>query len=93
MTFKVISRSNQFGINTFGISAWLSFVQHAIATKQIKDDCDYGKSIGEYFTDVCAPGVKDEYHVRSKGADQVKLCSLCKNLEGRYFIKLIKIGF
>lgn len=65
----------------FSLSAWLAFIAEAREKGTIPDKCDYGKSIGEYFSGVCAPGVKDQYHARSKGADDKKLCSLCKKTD------------
>ncbi|KAG7298564.1 hypothetical protein JYU34_018203 [Plutella xylostella] len=65
----------------FGGIAYVTFVRTAHERGIISaSECDYAKSVGEFFEGACAPGAIDAAHAINKdsGFDATTLCSVCK---------------
>lgn len=65
-------------IPEFGGIASIAFINVG-KTRGIFDraECDYGRLLGDFFSDSCAPGSRDSLH-DPQGANPESLCSLCQ---------------
>lgn len=74
-------RSARACIPEFGGIASIAFINVG-KTRGIFDrqECDYGRLLGEFFSDSCAPGSRDSLH-DPRGENPESLCALCRALE------------
>ncbi|XP_058829124.1 transferrin-like [Topomyia yanbarensis] len=70
-------RSAKACIPEFGGIASIAFINVG-KTRGIFDrhDCNYGRLLGDFFSDSCAPGSRDSLH-DPQGVNPTSLCSLC----------------
>lgn len=62
----------------FGGIASIAFINTLKAQQLVNvKDCDFGKLLGEYFSDSCIPGSRDVLH-DPKGVAAQSLCNLCR---------------